>query len=146
MRADHRDLAADVFFQQLLRRQQVEVEVLLKQLHRLAACRAQQGGFGAHLRCHLAQGKSGEAGGKIHLATLLDQRQIVVIDRHRNGFAVAGGGGDVPGRVGGMGEGGGQQAGGKQGFHGSLLCAAGNDSMSASAVSWRPTTYPRRNP
>jgi hypothetical protein len=56
VRADHRDLAADVFFEQLLRRQQVEVEVLLDQLQRrLAADRAQQRRLGAHLRRHFAQ-------------------------------------------------------------------------------------------
>jgi hypothetical protein len=145
MRADHRDLAADVLFQQLLRRQQVEIKVLLDEGQRRPGGRAQQRGFRAHLRRHFAQRQARQAARQLDPAAFLDQCQVVVIDGHGHRLAVGGGGADILCRIGGVGQGGGQQAGGEQGFHGRLLCAAGNDSTRTSAVSWRhrhPREYP----
>ncbi len=102
MRTDHRHLAADVLFQQLLRRQQVEVEILLDQAQRLAAHRTQQCGFGPHLRRHFAQREAIQAGGQVDLAALLDQRQIVVVDGDRDGLAIGGGRHDIAHRLRGM--------------------------------------------
>jgi hypothetical protein len=137
MRADHGDLATDIFFQQLLRRQQVEIEVLFDEGERRPGGCAQQGGFGAHLRRNFAQRQARETARQVDAAALLDQRQVVVVNGHGNRLAVGGGGTDILCRIGGVGQGGGQEAGGEQVFHGFLLCAAGNDSMGATAVSWR---------
>jgi hypothetical protein len=102
MRTDHRHLAADVLFQQLLRRQQVEVEILLDQREWLAADRAQQRGLGPHLRRHFAQRKAVEAGRQVDLAALLHQRQVVVVHGDRDGLAIGGGRHDIAHRLGGM--------------------------------------------
>jgi hypothetical protein len=102
MRTDHSHFAADILFQQFLRRQQVEVEILLDQAQRRAAHRTQQRGLGPHLRRHFAQRKAVEAGCQFDLAALLDQGEIVVVDRDRDGLALGGGRCDIAYRFRGM--------------------------------------------
>jgi hypothetical protein len=75
------DRAVDILFQQLLGREQIEVEVLFQ--HRQAARRvdaAQQSGLGTHARADVAKRQRGRAARELQLALVLDQGQVFVID------------------------------------------------------------------
>ena len=117
--ADHAHHAADGFLQQLLRRQQVEVEILLQHVEGSGA-RFQQRGLGPDLGADIDEGDVVLALDQGDRARIAHQRQILVVDgdgdaglvgQGRIGFA----------RHGGSCHGQGQQAGGgeRKSTHGS---------------------------
>jgi hypothetical protein len=85
MRSHDAHVSADVFLQQLRRREQIEVEVLLDQGQRARVRQAsEQRRLGAHTRAHLAQRKAVAAGLERHAPLVLHQRQALVVDRDRD--------------------------------------------------------------
>ncbi len=88
MGADNGDFAADGFFQQLLRREQVEFEILFEELKRGAALRRQQRGFGAQLAADIDEGEQIAPARERHAPRVADQREICVVDRDRDGGLV----------------------------------------------------------
>jgi hypothetical protein len=89
MRAHDAHVAADVLLEQLRRREQVEVEVLLDQGQRAGVRQAsQQRGLRAHAATDLAQRKPVAAGLEGHAPLVLHQREALVVDRDRDGLLV----------------------------------------------------------
>ena len=109
---DHADHAADGFLQQLLRRQQIEVEILLQHVER-AGARFQQRGLGPDLGADIDEGDVVLALDQGDRARIAHQRQILVVDgdgdaglvgQGRIGFARHGGGCHGQGQQAGGGE------------------------------------------
>jgi len=85
MHAYDADLASDIFFEQLLRGQQIEIEILFLQpesgrIRQIAQLR----GFRTHLRRHFAPRQLIEIASQPDPPRILHQRQIVVVDRDRH--------------------------------------------------------------
>ncbi len=75
------------FLEQLLRRQQVEFEVLLAHLE-LAAVAVQEGGFRPQLGADVDEGEVLDARREGDAAAILHQRQVLVVDGDRHGGLV----------------------------------------------------------
>ena len=92
-RRHHGHLASDELFQQLLRAEQVEVEVLLVDPEVLGFGEvAQERRFRADQRGHFLEGQLQLALGQPHLPLVAHQGQVAVVDGHRQGLLVALGG------------------------------------------------------
>ena len=82
---DDADVLPYIFFQQLLGREQIKVEILLQYLE-AAGCAdaAQQGRFGPHFGADIAKRQCQGAGFELHSALVFHQSQVVVVNGHRN--------------------------------------------------------------
>ena len=85
MRADDPHLAPDRLLQEALRGQEIEIEILL---HHLDAAAGKQRRLGADLRADIHEGEALRPAGQLDPAPVLHQRQVFVVDGHRDGGLV----------------------------------------------------------